>query len=257
MLAAGVALTLVLMLSGSGQALAYETYSAGCNDCHGTFQSGTSPKGTIFPSNNKHTMHRSSSYMATACNLCHVSSGYTPVYMASSAGTANNPGIGCLGCHGENYGAAIGYKGAGMRKHHAAHNVTECAGCHTDDPLPLPEGIAPRYYGTADTHADDACNSAPNYKENWSVGDTEGQDNDGDDFYDQADPDCHAAGPGDLNCDGVVDFGDINPFVQALSDPGGYEAAYPGCNIRHGDCNGDGFVDFDDINAFVALLSGL
>jgi len=24
--------------------------------------------------------------------------------------------------------------------------------------------------------------------------------------------------PGDLNCDGVVDFGDINPFVQFLAD---------------------------------------
>jgi hypothetical protein len=62
--------------------------------------------------------------------------------------------------------------------------------------------------------------------------------------------------PGDLNCDGVVDFDDINPLVLALSDPAGYHAAYPACNILNGDCNGDGFVDFDDINSFVALLSG-
>jgi hypothetical protein len=63
-----------------------------------------------------------------------------------------------------------------------------------------------------------------------------------------------SAFPGDLNCDGVVDFDDINPFVLALSDPAGYAAQYPNCNILNGDCNADGVVNFDDINAFVALL---
>ncbi len=61
--------------------------------------------------------------------------------------------------------------------------------------------------------------------------------------------------PGDLDCDGDVDFDDINPFVLALSDPAGYAAAYPECNILNGDCDEDGDVDFDDINPFVALLS--
>ncbi len=60
--------------------------------------------------------------------------------------------------------------------------------------------------------------------------------------------------PGDLNCDGVVDFDDINPFVLALSDPQAYQAAYPDCRLLNGDCNEDGVVDFDDINAFVALF---
>ncbi len=60
---------------------------------------------------------------------------------------------------------------------------------------------------------------------------------------------------GDLNCDGQVNFDDINPFVLALSDPGGYHQQYPNCNILTGDCNGDGRVSFDDINPFVALLT--
>ncbi|MEW6251481.1 MAG: hypothetical protein AB1716_12595 [Planctomycetota bacterium] len=60
---------------------------------------------------------------------------------------------------------------------------------------------------------------------------------------------------GDLNCDGAVDFDDINPFVLALSDPAGYAVAYPNCNILNGDVNGDGQVNFDDINPFVALLT--
>jgi hypothetical protein len=63
-------------------------------------------------------------------------------------------------------------------------------------------------------------------------------------------------GPGDLNCDGAVDFDDINPFVLALSDPAGYAQQYPNCDILTGDCDADGDVDFDDINPFVALLSG-
>jgi photosystem II stability/assembly factor-like uncharacterized protein len=60
--------------------------------------------------------------------------------------------------------------------------------------------------------------------------------------------------PGDLNCDGAINFDDIDPFVLALSDPAGYSAAYPNCNIMNGDCDGNGVVNFDDINAFVALL---
>ena len=62
---------------------------------------------------------------------------------------------------------------------------------------------------------------------------------------------------GDLNCDGVVNFDDINPFVLALSDPLAYQAAYPNCNILNGDCDNDGDVDFDDISPFVALFGGL
>ncbi len=60
---------------------------------------------------------------------------------------------------------------------------------------------------------------------------------------------------GDLNCDGLIDFNDVNPFVLALTDPAGYAAAYPECNIIDGDINEDGQVNFDDINPFVALLS--
>ncbi len=61
---------------------------------------------------------------------------------------------------------------------------------------------------------------------------------------------------GDLNCDGSVNFGDINPFVQILADPAGWQAAYPNCVAANGDANGDGRVDFGDINGFVELLAG-
>jgi len=61
---------------------------------------------------------------------------------------------------------------------------------------------------------------------------------------------------GDVNCDGHVDFDDINPFVWALSGEAVYLAQFPDCNWLNADCNEDGTVDFDDINAFVALFNG-
>jgi hypothetical protein len=55
---------------------------------------------------------------------------------------------------------------------------------------------------------------------------------------------------GDCNCDGVIDFDDINALVAVLSDPGS------ACFFPNLDINADGAVDFDDINGFVAILSG-
>jgi hypothetical protein len=59
---------------------------------------------------------------------------------------------------------------------------------------------------------------------------------------------------GDLNCDGHVDFDDINAFVLALVSHAQYVARYPDCRWENADCNRDGYVDFDDINPFVACL---
>ncbi len=61
---------------------------------------------------------------------------------------------------------------------------------------------------------------------------------------------------GDLNCDGRVDFDDIDAFVLALGGAEGYYAQYPGCEHLHADLDCDGAVDFDDIDPFVACLAG-
>ncbi len=66
-------------------------------------------------------------------------------------------------------------------------------------------------------------------------------------FYRPAPAGCR----GDMNCDGRVDFDDINPFVAVL---GG--AACCDGNGYNCDVNGDGVVNFDDINPFVELLAG-
>jgi hypothetical protein len=59
---------------------------------------------------------------------------------------------------------------------------------------------------------------------------------------------------GDLNCDGRVDFADIDSFVLALGDPGGYAQEFPDCDIHFADLTLDALVDFSDIDAFVTRL---
>lgn len=60
---------------------------------------------------------------------------------------------------------------------------------------------------------------------------------------------------GDMNCDGLISVSDIAPFVLALTDPAGYAAQFPKCDINNGDINGDLSVGVGDIGAFVALLT--
>lgn len=62
--------------------------------------------------------------------------------------------------------------------------------------------------------------------------------------------------PGDANCDGLVNFGDIDPFVLALTNPTQYAIDYPTCDLCTCDVNGDTLVNFGDIDPFVALLTG-
>ena len=56
--------------------------------------------------------------------------------------------------------------------------------------------------------------------------------------------------PGDLNCDGSFNGGDIDPFFLALGDPAQYLRQFPGCDILLGDMNCDGRVDGGDIDEF-------
>jgi hypothetical protein len=94
------------------------------------------------------------------------------------------------------------------------------------------------------------CEQDPTVEGQWMGLGTDCDDHDGDGIADI----CIRA-LGDLNCDGVVDFGDINPFVLALSNPAAYAQAFPECHILTGDMNCDGLVDFGDINPFVSCLA--
>lgn len=61
---------------------------------------------------------------------------------------------------------------------------------------------------------------------------------------------------GDLNCDGVVNTSDIDPFVAALLDPAAYASQFPSCDRDRADLNADGNINTSDIDPFVAKLLG-
>lgn len=61
--------------------------------------------------------------------------------------------------------------------------------------------------------------------------------------------------PGDMNCDGLVNFADISGFIAAIK-AGGPEGWPIDCPWLHGDMNGDGLVNFADISGFIAALKG-
>ena len=56
---------------------------------------------------------------------------------------------------------------------------------------------------------------------------------------------------GDMNCDGLVNNFDIDPFLDALFDPATYDANNPNCIILNGDVDGSGTVDSFDIEGFL------
>jgi hypothetical protein len=61
---------------------------------------------------------------------------------------------------------------------------------------------------------------------------------------------------GDMNCDGVRNGADIDPFFLALGDPVAYGIAYPECFALNGDFNGDGALNGADIDPFFEYLRG-
>ncbi len=179
-------------LATTHPAPAYERYNDGCQGCHGSFLSGgylSLATGVAWPAS-LHTVHRSSSYMSSECDLCHRNDDNDDPFIATSDGTGVNPGYGCNGCHG---GPAAGGPptGSSLRRHHVYAGATECAtvACH---PAPGPvaqESAPPPYYGTVDTLAAAACNDDTATSEDWN-GDGQGLDNDGDLLYDGDDPAC-------------------------------------------------------------------
>ena len=61
---------------------------------------------------------------------------------------------------------------------------------------------------------------------------------------------------GDMNCDGVINSFDLDPFVVAVASPDAYAEAFPDCHLERGDIDGDGEVNAFDIDLFVETLAG-
>jgi len=65
--------------------------------------------------------------------------------------------------------------------------------------------------------------------------------------------------PGDSNCDGLVNWRDIDFFVAAMSGEAAWRAMFlpgvPTCPYSNNDINHDGIVNWRDIDPFVALMN--
>jgi hypothetical protein len=62
---------------------------------------------------------------------------------------------------------------------------------------------------------------------------------------------------GDMNCDGLLNGADIQPYVLALIDPLSYSAAYTCCQSKRADMDQNGAADLGDVSSFVDALIAL
>ena len=174
-----VSLTLVSVSS------AYERYNDGCNNCHDFFSNTSLKPNNTWP-DSKHNVHRHD-MLDGVCDACHLTGDNRNPYLNQSNGTQHLPGLGCVGCHGRDYGPPIGTVAMGLRRHHANSGITICGMCHNDDTRIYLETVSSPYYGLPTVNINESCNS--DGWENWTS-DGLGLDNDGDLTYDLDDADC-------------------------------------------------------------------
>ena len=207
----GMLAALALILVWTAPAEAYEAYDEGCDStsCHGDFLD--SPYISLSDSqswgDSLHDVHRYD-MLNGDCSTCHSGQDESPVFLdLSDGGDGGLEPISCVGCHGRaednvqaNPESPSGY-GAGLRQHHDTAGQTVCSLCHADsDPdnyTPVGEEILPPYYanpGTGHNIPDDPCNPPPDFLEDYTDDDV-GLDNDGDNIYDGADPNCAVPEP--------------------------------------------------------------
>jgi hypothetical protein len=173
----------VLLVSGFGGTLAYESYrqsGGSCAECHlGFLHEGP--------------LHERHVNMTHNCLLCHNVEGDVPKTFTSG----DPEGEGCRGCHGVDNGSEHGW-GIGLVVHHVNAGAPPdqsgrtCFNCH-GDALPGHESETPVYYLRGDVNVKDPCSAMLPDGEDYN-GDGRGLDNDGDLVYDMNDSDCTSAG---------------------------------------------------------------
>ncbi|NDV62601.1 hypothetical protein G0Q06_09075 [Puniceicoccales bacterium CK1056] len=186
--------------------LAYESYHdpaqddlGYCSTCHPGFTGGRS--------DTLHDLHTGNPDNVTgSCSFCHTGDGRDNPLIMWSEGDE----LGCMGCHGRDYGETVqsNYNelptngkaknsGYGLRKHHAVNGVSLCAGCHPDTIEPYPENVIDPglgntvhyYLRTGDVSLGGSPVDPSVNEDSANDADSKGLDNDGDNLYDENDPD--------------------------------------------------------------------
>lgn len=273
-------LGLVMLAMWAVDADAYMYYSDATNDqgqcaaCHTAYRDNNnyvSQAEGVAWGTSLHNAHLNGTTVGSNCDNCHGGDGTAgrTVNIGSSANAVDGVNfLGCSGCH----------SGPGLRAHHAANGITLCAACHSGDPAPPTEDVAPPWYGSIINNFTGTyltpCNQ--NGEEDFA-GLPAGIDNDGDNAYDTSDGDCEVictptnipeteCNGIDDDCDGAIDedYMDIQTFcgvgvcantgllecqdgqlVDTCLEMPQDEATDETCDGRDGDC--DGAIDEDYI----------
>jgi hypothetical protein len=208
--------TLLFCIFGSS-VWAFGTYD-GCEQCHGSFPSGTYTSLQDGSNWGNTLMERHIGFVDQQCNACHKAGGRGEVYLNSSLDSTFSKS--CVGCHGRDEdvtgnctdlsGESEGVEvecgsGAGLRLYHESQvGAGTCNDCHDGDATPVGEHTAPFNYGQVGIAVKDACNSDGSESQ---VGPT-GLDNDGDGQRDGNDSDCQdnraPTQPGELEASAVT-----------------------------------------------------
>jgi len=150
------------------------------------------------------------------CLVCHNQIGDNP--STFSSGNPDYP-FSCAGCHGREgdntpndgaFGGTNPGRSDGLRNHHRSNGITTCDICHTADQTPSLVGestLPPNYGGPPLAPPSAALIADPCSDAQFGP---DGLDNDGDNLYDAADPDCAVNTPPVANAgpDQTVNVGD-------------------------------------------------
>ena len=208
----------VLLILLSSPVFSYPTYE-GCKDCHGGFKDGNYVSNKDGSNWETDLMDAHEAFVSDNCDACHKSGSKGEVFLNFSKDITFN--MSCMGCHGRvedinnSCSSASGGlevncgSGVGLRRHHEAEVGTNtCNSCHSSNPTPVGEDVAPFYYGKPGITIFDSCDADGSESKFGATG----LDNDGDGnlLTDGNDPDCQSVNntpptqPGTLSASAIT-----------------------------------------------------
>ena len=260
-------LVIVLLILFSSSAFSYPTYD-GCQRCHGKFEEGTyiSKKDDSNWGNNLMDAHEV--FVSGNCNACHKSGSKGEVFLNFSKDSTFT--MSCMGCHGRvedinnSCSSASGGmevncgSGVGLRRHHEAEvgaGTCNSSSCHSSNPTPVGEDVAPFNYGKSGITIVDSCDADGTESKFGATG----LDNDGDVLTDGNDPDCQIVSntpptrPGTLSAS-TITVNSATVSWGASTDVDGDTISYQVDYRRNGDVS---WTDGGSTNSTSRPLSGL
>ena len=255
----------VLLILFSSSVFSYATYD-GCKDCHGGFEEDNYVSKKDGSSWGTDLMDGHEAFVSGNCDTCHKAGGRGEVFLNFSKDSTFT--MSCVGCHGRvedinnSCSSAPGGmevncgSGVGLRRHHEAEvGAGTCNSCHSSNPTPVGEDVAPFYYGKSGINIADSCDADGTESKFGATG----LDNDGDVLIDGNDPDCQVVSntpptrPGTLSASAIT-VNSATVSWGASTDADGDTISYQVDYRRNGDTP---WTDGGSTNSTSRALGGL